>query len=660
MKITGKLALSQLKINRSRTLWTLLAISLSEALLAAVCSFVASGNAMLLDLFGPGYGDYGERYVSLLMIPAIIFALLIIAMSVTVISNVFRISAQERISQFGVLKCTGATQKQITRTVMSEGLWLSAAAIPAGICAGLLLALGGVKIVNLFLDDLNDLARLMINDIDLTVHFVLSWQAILVSALLCLLTVMYSAWRPAHKAAKVPAIVCIHGETSQATGKAKHGDSRLVKRLFGFEGVLAQRNLKRNRKGFRATVISLSVGVILFVALGGLVGQSEGIQDYMKININETVISDYSSGYSEKTNKTTGRNEIKYLKPIDSSLCDKVAEKLSGYGDTEVFGMGTDLDTYYTEVQNSLINADVRSQLKSRKGQSEMSVEIITLDSKNYARICKTAGVPVGSAILLNRYSYNDFGHQKTVKTFTSPVSSLELKKADGTTKTVKIAGTLAASQLPAELIYPNTGVVRLVVPEAQVRGMSWYSTPEDKAAFTNYSNKLLAQTFNSKTGASYMEEGFSTRTYETNDYVKVMNLALSLVLIFMYGFVILLMLIGLTNVISTLSTNVMMRAREFAVLRSVGMTPESLRSMLNFESILCSLKALAIGIPVGLAITVAINLPIRSMFPVAYTLPWLSLILCVLVVFLITWGTVRYAVHKLDRQNIIETIRSE
>ncbi|NLD10968.1 MAG: FtsX-like permease family protein [Clostridiales bacterium] len=89
-------------------------------------------------------------------------------------------------------------------------------------------------------------------------------------------------------------------------------------------------------------------------------------------------------------------------------------------------------------------------------------------------------------------------------------------------------------------------------------------------------------------------------------------------------------------------------------------MTPESLRSMLNYESILCSLKALAIGIPVGLAITVAINLPIRSMFPVSYTLPWLSLILCVLVVFLITWDTVRYAVHKLDRQNIIETIRSE
>nr|WP_303857103.1 hypothetical protein [Aminicella lysinilytica] len=148
-------------------------------------------------------------------------------------------------------------------------------------------------------------------------------------------------------------------------------------------------------------MISLSVGVILFVALGGLVGQSEGIQDYMKININETVISDYSSGYTEKTNKTTGRNEIKYLKPIDSRLCDKVAEKLSDYGDTEVFGMGTDLDTYYTEVQNSLINADIRSQLKSRKDRSEMSVEIITLDIKNYAKICKAAGVPAGSAILL-------------------------------------------------------------------------------------------------------------------------------------------------------------------------------------------------------------------------------------------------------------------
>lgn len=660
MSIEGKLAFSQLKTNRSRTLWTLLAIMLSEGLITAVCTFVASGNAMLVDLLGPDYGDYGSGYVGLLLIPAVIFGVLIVAMSVTVISNVFRISAQERISQFGILKCTGATQKQIMKTVMFEGLWLSAAAIPAGICLGLLLALGGIRVLNVFLTDLNDLARLMVNEISLTVHFVLSWQAILVSAALCLLTVMYSAWRPARKASRIPAIVCIRGEETEGSAKFAK-ESRFVKKFFGFEGVLADRNLRRNRKNFRATVISLSVGVILFVGLGGLATQAKGIQDYMKIDIDETVISDYSSGYDEKTNKDTGRKEITYTKPLDSSVCDEVGKKLEQYGNVKIFGMGNDLDTYHTVVLKSKVDPDAREQFtKKSGGRLELPVEIIILDSGNYEKLCTAAGVPTGSTILLNQYSYTDFGHEKDLKIFTSSVDSITLTKADGTSEDVTVDGVVTQDKIPKELVYPNTDPVRLVVPHAQVRGMSWYAAPENRSGYIEYSNRVLEETFAGGGGSSYMENGFSTRTYKTNDYVKVMNIAISLVSVFMYCFVALLMLIGLTNVISTLSTNVMMRAREFAVLKSVGMTAESLRSMLNYESVFCSLKALAIGVPVGLVVTVAINLPIRSMFPIPYSVPWLSLILCMAVVFLITLGTTRYAVHKLDRQNIIETIRSE
>lgn len=660
MSIEGKLAFSQLKTNRSRTLWTLLAIMLSEGLITAVCTFVASGNAMLVDLLGPDYGDYGSGYVGLLLIPAVIFGVLIVAMSVTVISNVFRISAQERISQFGILKCTGATQKQIMKTVMFEGLWLSAAAIPAGICLGLLLALGGIRVLNVFLTDLNDLARLMVNEISLTVHFVLSWQAILVSAALCLLTVMYSAWRPARKASRIPAIVCIRGEETEGSAKFAK-ESRFVKKFFGFEGVLADRNLRRNRKNFRATVISLSVGVILFVGLGGLATQAKGIQDYMKIDIDETVISDYSSGYDEKTNKDTGRKEITYTKPLDRSVCDEVGKKLEQYGNVKIFGMGNDLDTYHTVVLKSKVDPDAREQFtKKSGGRLELPVEIIILDSGNYEKLCTAAGVPTGSTILLNQYSYNDFGHEKDLKIFTSSVDSITLTKADGTSEDVTVDGVVTQDKIPKELVYPNTDPVRLVVLHAQVRGMSWYAAPENRSGYIEYSNRVLEETFAGGGGSSYMENGFSTRTYKTNDYVKVMNIAISLVSVFMYCFVALLMLIGLTNVISTLSTNVMMRAREFAVLKSVGMTAESLRSMLNYESVFCSLKALAIGVPVGLVVTVAINLPIRSMFPIPYSVPWLSLILCMAVVFLITLGTTRYAVHKLDRQNIIETIRSE
>ncbi|MDO9490933.1 FtsX-like permease family protein [Acetobacterium sp.] len=118
------------------------------------------------------------------------------------------------------------------------------------------------------------------------------------------------------------------------------------------------------------------------------------------------------------------------------------------------------------------------------------------------------------------------------------------------------------------------------------------------------------------------------------------LNIAIVPALIFMYSFVVLLMLIGFTNVIRTMSTNVRMRSREFAILQSVGMTAAGLKQMLNLESVLCSMKALMYGLPVGIIVSIFINLPIRSVFPIPYALPWLAIVLCVLAVFLITWST--------------------
>lgn len=660
MRITAKLAYSQLKINRSRTIWTLIAIVLSTALTTAVCSFVASGNAMLVDFLGEDYGLYGKSYIGLLLIPAIIFGLIIIAMSVTVVSNVFRISAQERVTQFGILKCTGATKKQIVDTVMYESILLCVIGIPAGIILGLLLAMGGVGIVNHFLDELNALAHIMIKEIHFSLEFVLSWQAMLVSAVLCFLTVLFSAWLPARKAAKGPAIDCIRGAGDIKISGKQVRTSPLVDRLFGFEGTLAAKNIKRNRRNFRATVILLSVGVTLFIGLGGLSIQANAIMDYIYPNVAHTVIAEYASAYRTDIDEETGRKEKIFLHPIDSETGNRLAEKLEEFEGTDIFGMGADWSTYYTIMPEELISQEMQAAMEKEQENNEFPVEIITLDQEHYEKLCERINIPHGSNILLNHYSYNDFGEEVNLQPFSSDINMIELIKADGSDMEVPIQGILTQEEIPAELLYLNRNPVRLIVPQAQVGSYTWDSTPSDIEGFIDYSNKILGDVFPTKTDSSYMEEGFNTRVYKTNDYAKIMNIAIVLAIVFMYCFVVLLMLIGLTNVISTLSTNVMMRSREFAVLKSVGMTPESLKRMLNFESILCSLKALLYGLPIGIAVTCLINLPIRLMFPIPYRMPWLATCLCVTAVFLITWSTTRYAAHRLEKQNLIETIRAE
>lgn len=557
MKITGKLAYSQLKVNRSRTLWTLLAIALSTALTTAVCSFVASGNAMLENFLGKDYGAYGGSYVVLLLIPAVIFGILIVAMSVTVISNVFRISARERMTQFGVLKCTGATQKQITDTVMYESIWLCVIGIPAGLLLGVLLAFGGIQVADHYLEDLNALAHMMINEIDLTLQFVCSWQALLVSAALSFLVVLYSAWRPAHKAAKVSAIECIRGNQEIKTSVKPLRENRLVKRLFGFEGILADKNLKRNQRNFRATVVSLSVGVILFVSLGGLQSQADGITKFMEPENKATVIAEYASNYSIEVNGTTGEEETVYLHPIDTAMGEQVTEQLEQYENTSIFGMGNDRDTYKATLSKELVSDEMqkayqeeevtkgaqesqeeKATQESQAGSYKFPVEIITLDQENYEKLCEVAKVPVGSNILLNHYSYNDFGHKVDLKPFEDSIKEISLEKADGSIQNMEIQGILIQEEIPSEFFYPNINPIRLVVETAQVRSFTWYSSPKDMEGFMEYANQVLAERFPSTEEAQYMEEGFNTRVYKMDEYMKVMNIAISLVAVFMYSFV--------------------------------------------------------------------------------------------------------------------------
>lgn len=662
MKITAKLAYSQLKTNRSRTIWTLTGIALSTALITAVCSFVASGNAMLANFLGKDYGAYGQSMIVLLLLPAVFFCIIIVAMSVVVVSNVFRVSANERTAQFGILKSVGATEKQIMTTVMYESLLVSALGIPIGIIMGLLLAFAGVSVANHFLDELNSLVHIMITEITLVVDFIVSWQALLTAAGISFLSVLFSAWLPAHKAAKVTAIDSIRG-TGEVKLEAKQlRTNPLVAKLFGFEGTLAVKNMKRSRRVFRATVLSLTVGVILFINLSALSRQANALEKMMRMEVDATILSDYSSAYTSHTNETTGRKEVVFNVPIDSKTGNTVTEKLRAFENTSTIGIGNDMETYHAIIPQEQISAPMLEALSYTEEQQsyELSAEIITVDEENYAKLCAQAGVPRGANILLNHYSYNDNGNEVSIVPFLLEGKTLKLIKADGSTNKIPIQGILTKDEMPKEFFPPNTRMVQLIVPQATVRSFTWYSAPSDIEGFTDYANTVMNEMFPSDEDAAYMEAGFSARVFQTNDFMKVMNMVIVAASIFMYSFVVLLMSIGLTNVISTMSANVLLRSREFAVLQSIGMTPEGLKRMLSLESLLCSAKALLFGLPIAILFTYFINLPIKAHFPIPYEIPWLAILLCICAVFLITLVTTKCTAHHLRNRNIIETIRSE
>ena len=141
---------------------------------------------------------------------------------------------------------------------------------------------------------------------------------------------------------------------------------------------------------------------------------------------------------------------------------------------------------------------------------------------------------------------------------------------------------------------------------------------------------------------------------------IKVLNIAIVIAEVILYGFVALLLMIGIASVVSTLSTNVLSRAREFAVLKTVGMTSDGLKKMLISESIICTLKATLIGVPLGIFIPWLINLSLRKVFPVVYTVPVGIILVSVAAIFGLVVFITFCSIRKLEKQNLIETIRME
>ena len=431
-----------------------------------------------------------------------------------------------------------------------------------------------------------------------------------------------------------------------------------IRKSFGFEGILADRNLARNKTSFKPTIRALAIGILLILSAGSLLEQARQMQEYMDPGTRD-IMMDYASSRIYRMNEVTGKEEEIILKPIHSSEAELVTQRLLEYGDIQIKGIGYDNCTYHAIISKDYLLSEMIEALGEDFGQEvELDVELMVLDKNNYAKVCEAAGVPEGSNILLNYYKYNDNGYMKHIVPFSESIEELSLQKANGEITMFSVDGFLPEEQVPSYVTALNEKPIRLIVPEAEVRFYDWFCHPEDEAAYTQHARMVSEEFFPTYTDDSYVEEGFTVRISREDTMVKVLNIAIVIAEIIIYGFVALLLLIGLVSVISTLSNNVMIRAREFAILKSVGMTTKGLKKMLICESVICTLRAVVWGVPLGILIPYVLNLAIRKVVPIIYEIPWLLLITSVGIIFFLILSVTFGAIHKLKKQNLMESIR--
>jgi len=646
MNLTAKLAKTDLKINRRRTVWTLIGIVLSAAMITAVLGFAASGDVLLREFIGDNY-FYTEIYNTIIVGMSTVFVSIIAAASIIVVSNAFRVSAGKRAAEFGILKSVGATKKQIAGIIMREGVYLCIIGIPIGLSLGLLVNLTGVHIVNYFLVALN---AININD-PLSMNFVFAWQAILLSIVISFLTVMVSAWLPARKAAKVAAIDAIRGAGEVKVEKKDFRGGRLTGAIFGFEGTLAVKSLKRSRRSFRATVISLTVSVVLFIAVGSFGVIMGTATDALFPGLDINAFAQFHTAH-HVTSTDDGEIIERRYETLDSNLANEITERMREFPDTQVFGLGRDIHTFRAQFPRDMLTSTMAEIfLDPDESTLYWSVPFLALDAENYAMLCRLAGVPLGSNILINQFTYHQEGGRTILTPFEFDAQTVRItNRFDDSEIYLPLHGVLNIGEIPPEIAGSGLGII---VPQLDTLIYAWYVNSADPEGFTEYARTVIGDMF------TFSEELSSVVVVNAEAEMDAIENIGRIVMIFVYGFITMLTLIGLTNVISTVSTNIHARSREFAMLKSVGMDRRGLRRTLNLESVFCSIKAIIIGLPIGILASWLIHGAMADAVEFPFAVPWVIVAQCVVGVLVITWIVTMVSARKLRSQNIAQALRS-
>lgn len=588
-----------------------------------------------------------------------ILILVIMIGSILVIYNSFAISVSERKKQFGMLSSIGATKKQIKKSVLYEGAIVGSIGIPLGIIAGI----GGIGIT---LNIVDHLLEPMFAEAGWHLTLCVSWESILIAAIFIALTIYLSVMVPARRASKISPIEAIRQTTDIKVKAKKLKTRKWVYHIFGISGELAMKNLKRSKKRYRTTVISLVISIVLYLATSGFVGYMfEGF---------DTVYSTVDYDYTILLNEMEREEQEELLQKLRS----KEVEKLTAC-QQEVIGLEIPAEKLNEKIKQAFNEENEKYGMEKIGETYDLTARIYMLDEKTYEDYLKKLGLKglkedefilINYTNLLTSYQLeSEILTYQAQEEIQSPiyqytydkVAEEEVQKQIGTRKmklakvTKQLPFGIPENTLPGSATFitsyenfkkiqeerkeDNAGYgMEVVIKSNQVEELD----VQVKALQEKYPNVGLENTYNVKTQMEQMK-----------------NLKL-IIEIFLYGFIFLISAIGVSNVFNTISTNITLRRREFANLKSIGMTNKQFKKMLDLECIFYGTKALLYGLPLGILICFLLNQAFGNMFSFLFEIPWKSIFVSIIAIYFVVFATMLYASRKVKKENIIDVIRDD
>lgn len=611
---------------------------------------------------------------------AAVVALIIILTSVYCIKNSFNISITEKIRQYGMLASVGATRRQIKSSVKTEAAMLGVVGIPVGTMSGILASFILVKVVN----------ALSAGWLNVALSFHTSLPALMLAVIMSIATIYFSATGSARRAAKVTPLEAIRNTKEIKIKSAKLKTPAIIGRIWGIGGVISYKNIKRNNKKYRTTVTSIVICSVTFIV----------ISYFMSMAFSVVGMSYASADYNIGINMSC-------KKDIDIEKFSKLLSGIEGAEDYLV-GAGYDFDVSKPEYTKEY-GEYCRQVYDNSEDVSQMFL-ITVLDDKSYDKYASDAGIKnaAAGAILVNKGTF-DVYNENSLKYVKKEMELYKYKAGDiiecgynvyddassddnaaegdtesstgdnsgyvdeetinnGVRKTLDV--TIAGVTDKVPIGYKSYSYATLLFMNQKDFESLWADgkSNELKQRYVSYSAYVVAE------NADEYQDTFEKETEENPEYSQisfyVSNLdkqmrdeksLFTLLGVFAYGLIVVIALIGITNIINTLSTGMELRSREFATLRSIGMTDKQFAGMVRLESVFISVKALVIGVPLGILISYLLCVIMNRMdSAIIYEPPYKAIILCIVVVIMLIYAIMKLSMTKLRHNNIIDTIKNE
>lgn len=625
---------------------------------------------------------------------AAVVALIIILTSVYCIKNSFNISITEKIRQYGMLASVGATRRQIKSSVKTEAAMLGVVGIPVGTMSGILASFILVKVVN----------ALSAGWLNFALSFHTSLPALILAVILSIATIYFSATGSARRAAKVTPLEAIRNTKEIKIKSAKLKTPAIIGRIWGIGGVISYKNIKRNKKKYRTTVTSIVICSVTFIVISYFMSMAFSVVGMSYASV------DYNIGIN-----------MSCKKDLD---IEKLSELLSGIEGAKDYLVGAGYYFDVDKPEYTKEYGEYCRQLYDDSEDVSQMFLITVLDDKSYDKYASDAGIKnaAAGAILVNKCTFDVYNEnsskyvKKEMELYKYKAgdtiecgynvyddASSDDNAAEGDTESSTDdnnavegdteSGTEDNSGYVDEETI-NNGVRKTVdvtiagVTDKVPIGYKGYSNTllfmnqkgfeslwgdgkngnEIKPGYASYSAYVVAEnadeyqdTFEKETEGNPEYSQISFYVSNMDKQMRDEKSLFTLLGVFAYGLIVVIALIGITNIINTLSTGMELRSREFATLRSIGMTDKQFVGMVRLESVFISVKALAIGVPLGILISYLLCVMMNRMDDaIIYEPPYKAIILCILVVIMLIYAIMKLSMTKLRHNNIIETIKNE